>query len=280
MYNTILIKRRLPNSPLDTIPVLSGGEIAFNEKNNTFYYGASAATPTGVASIAIGGDGAFVTIATNQGISGNKTFTGQTSLSSTTFSLSSTIDAGANKITNLAPPEADADATTKKYVDDKLVAGDYVKTTTAQTISGIKTFFDDAYFNKNLTVTGNLSVLGDSTTIETTVATTSAFVVHNAGVGPALKVTQTGSNDVATFYDDANVALTIKDGGNIGIGLNAPSEKLTVAGNVSASGNLFGVNGTFIGNLKVTEGSTFYSNISGTAGVSQLFDFIIDCGSF
>ena len=44
MYDVIRIKRRLPNSPLDTIPALSGGELFFNEKNSNLYYGASAGT--------------------------------------------------------------------------------------------------------------------------------------------------------------------------------------------------------------------------------------------
>lgn len=44
MYDVIRIKRRLPNSPLNTIPALSGGELFFNEKNYTLYYGASAGT--------------------------------------------------------------------------------------------------------------------------------------------------------------------------------------------------------------------------------------------
>jgi hypothetical protein len=52
--NHILIKRRLAGSPLDTIPVLSGGELAFSEKNNTLYYGGETGT------LLIGGDGAYV----------------------------------------------------------------------------------------------------------------------------------------------------------------------------------------------------------------------------
>ena len=273
MYNTILIKRRLASSPLDTIPVLSGGELAFSEKNNTLYYGAENSV-----TLAIGGNGAFVDLTTNQTVSGNKTFVGLTTLSGTNFSTNSIIDFGLNRITNVATPTVSSDASTKKYVDDKF--GDYVDRTNNQDISGVKTFFDNAVFNKNLTITGNLSVLGDSTVIETIITATSAIAITNVGTGPALTVTQTGSNDIATFYDDANVALVIKDGGNIGVSVATPGERLTVSGNISASGNFFAVDGTFIGGLKVSGGSTFMSDISGTNGSSRLIDFILDCGAF
>lgn len=91
----------------------------------------------------------------------------------------------------------------------------------------------------DLTITGGLSVLGDTTSIETLVTTTSAFSVTNVGTGPALTVTQTGSNNIAVFYDDSNVALTILDGGNVGIGEADPTEKLTVSGSISASGSIY-----------------------------------------
>lgn len=72
--NTILIKRRLPDSPLGTqIPTLSNGELGFNEVNSVLYYGASAGT------LSIGGSGAFVDRVTDQTISGNKTFFGNVS---------------------------------------------------------------------------------------------------------------------------------------------------------------------------------------------------------
>jgi hypothetical protein len=52
-----------------------------------------------------------------------------------------------------------------------------------------------------------------------------------------LKVTQTGANSIAEFYDDGNVlALKIADGGNVGIGTGIPQDKLHVYGNVTLSG--------------------------------------------
>ena len=97
----------------------------------------------------------------------------------------------------------------------------------------------------NLTITGNLSTLGSVTQIDTQVFVTSAVSVTNAGTGPALTVKQTGAQDIATFFDDSNTALIIKDGGNVGIGTSTPNEKLTVVGNISATGNLTSNTGIF-----------------------------------
>jgi hypothetical protein len=321
--NTILIKRRLSSSPLDTIPVLSGGELAFSEKNNTLYYGASSGT------IEIGGDGAFVSRTLSQTISGDKTFFGLTTLSSTTFSTGSLIDAGGNVIGNLSVPVLSADAATKKYVDDlsSTVAQDFVDRSTNQDVSGSKTFFDVSTFksqvnlekglsvtegvsansyninsdividsSKNasfanidasghLTVQGDLTVYGNSTTIETIVTVASAFSVTNTGSGPALSVTQTGANDIASFLDDSTTALIIKDGGNVGINVANPNERLTVSGNISATGNIYangelfvdggGVNTTFyvedgkvgINTETPNEALTVSGNISATQNI-------------
>ena len=90
----------------------------------------------------------------------------------------------------------------------------------------------------NLTVSGNLSSLGTTTQIDTLVFMTSAVSVTNVGSGPALTVRQTGAQDIATFFDDSNTAMIIKDGGNVGIGTSTPYAKLTVIGDISATGDI------------------------------------------
>jgi len=310
--NTILIKRRLADSPLNSLPVLSGGELAFSEKNNTLYYGA-----TGGA-LAIGGDGAFVSRTLNQNILGDKVFLGSTTLSSTTFSTNSLIDVGGNLLTNVAYPSANNHAANKVYVDDLAasVASDFVDRTTAQDVSGVKTFFDNTNFNKYITVTdyvstsaykvdstvvidnsknasfanidasGNLTVQGDfkvygaSSVIDTIVTTTSAFSVTNSGSGPALTITQTGANDIATFLDDSTTALIIKDGGNVGINTATPNEKLTVSGNISATGNIYGVSANLTGTLFVNSTLALNNSLSGNYVTSSIIGFIMDGGSF
>jgi len=81
---------------------------------------------------------------------------------------------------------------------------------------------------RNLTAS-NLTVLGDYVTLNTITSNTEQMVITNAGTGPALKVTQTGANTIAEFFDDGNVlALKIADGGNVGIGTGIPIGKLHV----------------------------------------------------
>jgi hypothetical protein len=82
MANTIRIKRR--NSGGTGAPgTLQSGELAFNDVDNTLYYGRGD-NGSGVATSrpAIAGDGAFVALAGTQTITGNKTFSGTVSLGS------------------------------------------------------------------------------------------------------------------------------------------------------------------------------------------------------
>ena len=80
-------------------------------------------------------------------------------------------------------------------------------------------------------IASNVSVIGDYVTLNTVTSNTEQMVITNAGTGPGLKVTQTGNESIAEFYDDGGVlALKIADGGNVGIGTAAPTAKLEVNG--------------------------------------------------
>ncbi len=102
----------------------------------------------------------------------------------------------------------------------------------------------------NVFIGGDLTVLGTTTTLDTLVQVTDQFHVENAGTGPALFVKQTGSNDVAVFYDDDAVALKIADGGLVGIGTDAPASGFHVVPSarfdrdVSMGPLLYGSNGS------------------------------------
>jgi len=70
-----------------------------------------------------------------------------------------------------------------------------------------------ANFN-DLVVAGDLTVHGSCTLLNTTVCTTSAMSICNQGTGPALTVTQCGSQPVALFVDqECGNALCIGDNG-------------------------------------------------------------------
>jgi hypothetical protein len=65
------------------------------------------------------------------------------------------------------------------------------------------------------------------------------MVITNDGTGPALKVTQTGANSIAEFYDDGNaLAFKVANDGLIGIGTATPQAKLHVVGSALVSSNL------------------------------------------
>jgi ethanolamine utilization microcompartment shell protein EutS len=266
MYNTIQIKRRLQGSLNTGIPTLSGGELAYNEKTDELYYGGEFGTLT------IAGSGAFVDRATAQTISGYKTFSGLTTLSSTTFSAGSIIDAGNNTITNVLDPVNAQDVATRNYVDTASsnitsaltslsaeVYNNFVEKIESEAVAlnggltvtngissdSVKTS-GNVEVGGNLTVTGDFTVLGDISTLETTTSVTSAFSITNAGSTTALVVNQTGSTNIAEFQDDGATAFIIVDGGNVGVGTATPNEKLTVVGNISATGTIYADSGLLV----------------------------------
>jgi hypothetical protein len=257
MFNSILIKRRLTGGA-GAPSTLSGGELAFNEVDDTLYYGRQ----DGV--IPIAGPGAFVSRTLTQDVTGSKTWL-DTQYFSSDIDVTGTVEANTFKINADTVIDSNKDVTVRNIN----ASGD-------------------------LTVTGNLSVLGDVTSIETTTTVASAFSITNTGSGPALSVTQTGATDIAAFYDDANSALIIKDGGNVGINIATPTAKLHVDGTFLATGSLSADNGlihtngsgaltvngatTLESTLDVTSAATFASSVSahGALTVDGLATFNAD----
>jgi hypothetical protein len=103
---------------------------------------------------------------------------------------------------------------------------------------------DSLSVGSDVIITGNLTVQGTTTQLDTLVSVTSALSVVNVGSGPALYVEQGGSFPIAQFVDTGGTAITFTDAGSVGIGLplitgaSTPAEKLTVAGSISARDTL------------------------------------------
>ena len=87
----------------------------------------------------------------------------------------------------------------------------------------------------NLKVDGSINFIGDYIQTNTNVQVTEQLDVTNDGTGPALKVKQIGSADVAEFYDDNTKALIIQNGGNVGINTTSADEKLHVNGSIKVA---------------------------------------------
>ncbi len=132
--------------------------------------------------------------------------------------------------------------------------------------------------NENLTVFGNLSVSGtlSATMIEAISSrvtyldireyelsgfrATGPVIIETNSADTTLRITQSGTGDVIRVEDEANPDITpfiITNSGSVGIGTSSPSEKLTVSGNISASGNLSATNIVAIGGaIRPTAGNT------------------------
>ena len=95
MANTLRIKRRAAGGAAGAPASLANAELAFNEQDNTLYYGTGTGGAGGTATsvIAIGGSGAFVATTGTQTIAGAKTFSSI---------ISGSIDGNAGTATKLA----------------------------------------------------------------------------------------------------------------------------------------------------------------------------------
>jgi hypothetical protein len=95
----------------------------------------------------------------------------------------------------------------------------------------------------NLIILGDLVVEGDSVTMNTTIASTSALSLRSFSPSNnviALEVQQYGPGPIARFLDGENLAVDISADGNVGIKTLASSDTtLTVLGDVSAAGEVY-----------------------------------------
>jgi hypothetical protein len=137
-----------------------------------------------------------------------------------------------------------------------------------------------ATWHGDLNFLGNINVAGSATFHNTEYTTTSSISVTNTGTGPAVVVNQTGDQAIAAFYDDGAVALYV-DGsnaraGNVGVGTATPNEKLTVFGNISASGNIYGGNTLKKFVSAFGNGSSLSYTIDHNLGVRDVVVSIVD----
>ena len=132
-------------------------------------------------------------------------------------------------------------------------------------MSGIALFRNDVRINGHLNVDGSINFLGEFIQKDTVITVTEQMDLSNDGTGPALIVRQHGSQAIASFYDDGDVAMIINDGGDVSMNMN-----LNVGGNAEIDGSttitgITALNST----LTVSKTATLNSNAIVSGDVSM-----------
>src|SRR6056300_1312326 len=196
MSNTIRIKRRATGDS-GAPSSLKNAELAFNEVDNTLYYG-TGTDVNGDANtvISIGGTGAFVDLSSTQTISGGKTFSGSVALGS---SATTATKSQSDNSTSVA---------TTAYVD-----------TAISGVGGTLTVAADSGTADDVVVgTDTLTFAGD-TGITTTVSNNQiAIDLDDTAVTAA---SYGSASAVATFTVDGQGRLTAASDTNIAIATSA-----------------------------------------------------------
>ena len=89
-------------------------------------------------------------------------------------------------------------------------------------------------------ITGNLTVDGDFTTLNTTLREVELLRVDANSTAPAGIITQRGSGDILKLYDGASQVVTVGAGGSVGIGTDDPGAPLQVYGDIKITNDTGG----------------------------------------
>ena len=126
--------------------------------------------------------------------------------------------------------------------------------------------FTNTIFSSNIT-TSNLNVIGDTTTLNTTIYQTEQLQVVNDTTATAMIVKQVNVNrNVAEFYYQNNLmGLIVNSNGNVGLGITNPLNKLDVNGTINTSG-LF-ISGSNIQTIITSNSNNLINHISYTSNI-------------
>jgi len=283
MANTIRIKRRASGGSTGAPASLENAELAYNESdagNGILYYGFGTGGAGGSATsvVAIGGDGAFVSLSGTQTISGNKTFTGSLNFSGATIDTLSTtgnVTVGGNLTVNgttttvnsttvtvddknielgsVASPDdttADGGGITLKGTTDK--TWNWVNTTDAWTSSEhIDLASGKAYYiNGTQVLSGSALGSGVTSSSLTSVGTIATGVWQGTAIGTAYGgtgLTATPANGQLAIGNGTGYTLaTLTAGSNITITEGSGSITIAASAGAPIAGDGIDVAGTTI----------------------------------
>ena len=132
-------------------------------------------------------------------------------------------------------------------------------------LTGNATITGPLQVNSNVLIYGNLSATGTSNFSNTIFSTTTALSVVHTGDGPAMWVGNSGTGDIASFYDiDQGVEVLHVAGTDgtfpgVGIRTSTPNKALTVNGEISANNVIYDANGNSL------NWNNVYSSVASTS---------------